>query len=81
MKVISGQVQSFLNNLNVHQMIKNYEFCHPFFQNAKMEKYEFSHLSEEEIKKNPWHDKNNDFVSRLNPKWRIPQGATLKYII
>ena len=38
-------------------------------------------MSEEEVKRNPWHDKNNDFMSRLNPKWRIPQGATLKYII
>lgn len=38
-------------------------------------------MSEEEIKRNPWHDKNIDFVSRLNPKWKIPQGASLKYII
>ena len=81
LKISSASVQSFLQIQNAQAKIKSYQFPNPFFERATQPLDHFSFMEKNAVTGNAWYDVHNDFVARLNPKWRIPKGASLRYVI
>lgn len=81
LKISSASIQSLLQMQNAISKIKSYQFANPFFERATQPLDHFSFMEKAAVTGNPWYDVHNDFVARLNPKWRIPKGASLRYVI